>query len=329
MKDDATTFGYIGRALSRRGYSIDIKTLGSKKRKYAHIKNEQGKYVLILSVDGPLYPFPSASSRVVCANKDMTYEVMAGLGLSTPRSLLVPAEENDYRFSIDFMHSCGRVVVKPVKASLSEGLSLDITSEVELVRAIEHARSFHPDVLVQKQFFGEEVRFAVCEGRVAAAILRQTPQVIGNGKNTVRELVDVENAKRRNIQNSAVEYPILEKSMLLEGIDFKCVPNDGEIVKLGRGTMVKNGASIYDITKKIHQSYIDIAELAGGALGRGFVVVDMMIENYLEPATKDNYVFLECNLAPALRLFYSCRDGLHFDVAEKYLAPMLDKAIKG
>lgn len=54
-----------------------------------------------------------------------------------------------------------------------------------------------------------------------------------------------------------------------------------------------------------------------------FLVIDLMIKDYTKPQTDDNYVFMEFNTAPALRLYYGMRTGKPFDMTAK-LVDMLD-----
>ena len=58
------------------------------------------------------------------------------------------------------------------------------------------------------------------------------------------------------------------------------------------------------------------------------MVVDIMIQNLRQPHTKNNYAFIEFNTAPVLKLFYSCRDGKHYDVLPE-LAAMIDASLQG
>lgn len=323
------TIDLLMRGLSKRGYSIQISELGPTKKRFAHIKDSNGRYVLTCSAESPLYPFATASSRIICANKHMTYDFMQALGLSIPRTITVRDKKNGYSDAIKLMLDCGRVIIKPAKASLSNGLSLDVTSEDDLITAINKASEFDADVLVQQQFIGEEVRFVVCDGVVRAAILRQAPQVVGDGTRTIKQLIEAENIDRAAIKGVVVPYPELSEQMMLDDIDPNAIPNNGWVVKLGRGTMIMNGASIYNITNEINPSYLELAQAAGSAFGKGFVVIDMLIEDYKQESTSTNYVFLECNLTPALALFYSCRDGKNFDIVEEYLVPMIVAAIEG
>jgi D-alanine-D-alanine ligase-like ATP-grasp enzyme len=185
-------------------------------------------------------------------------------------------------------------------------------------------------VVVQEQVCGDEIRFAVIDGVVKAAILRQTARVVGDGKLTLRALIDAENQSRQIVTDTAVAYPMLDATLIRTGdLDLASVPDHGVVVELAKGTMIRSGASMYNVMDDIHSTYIDMVNDFASKLGRGFVVADMMLQDYTQPMNDDNYAFIEFNITPALQLFYSCRDGKHFRIGEQYLAPMIDKVMQG
>ena len=185
-----------------------------------------------------------------------------------------------------------------------------------------------PVALVQSQFVGQEVRLTVINRKIRSALLRQKPQVIGDGKTTVKNLIEQENGARRALQHVQTPYPVLDDSLVpLDLLQSTVVPAIGEVVELSKSTMIRGGASMYEILPEVHSSYIQAVESAIQGLGDGFFVVDLMVASYSQAATPDNYIFLEMNLAPALTLYYSCRDSDHFPIVEDYLGPMLERVL--
>jgi D-alanine-D-alanine ligase-like ATP-grasp enzyme len=272
------------------------------------------------------YPFSSAACKKISNEKDLAYEFCEQHGVCVPRTKKVYGPIGDEALAA-FLGT-GPVVVKPNSSSLSWGVTLNIRDEYTLKHAVIDALSFSRVALVQQQIKGEEIRFTVLGGKVKAALLRQTPRVTGDGIATVGELLRAENEVRSQLKMPYVTYPILDERLInMDDLDMNRVPAEGEVVELGRGTMVKTGASIYNIVDDIHTSYIDVAEKAATALGARFVVVDIMIQDYTVPKTDDNYAFIEFNSAPVLKLFYSCRDGKQYDIISE-LGPMIDRALR-
>jgi cyanophycin synthetase len=318
----------VKKVLASFGYTFEARTLGLSRKNFTMITSPEGDQ-LVLATNAPLYPFSTSSARLISADKISAYEFVTQTGVSTPRTVIVKHVEDTIE-AVELLHKSQAVIVKPARASGSAGLTLDITAEQQLHDALAYARTSAPTVIVQNQFYGEEVRFVVINGRAQAAILRKKPAIIGDGTSTVAQLIERENAARQAIDDTLVPYPQLDETIIpTELLTSQEVLSTGVIRELSKSTMIKGGASIYDIIDTIDKGYLVAAEQAAAGMGKGFIAVDMMIADYSRPSSADNYVFIEFNLNPALALFYSCRDGNHFTVAEDFLCPMLMTAMKG
>lgn len=320
------TIDILRSALDEYGYIFTTYLLGQDQKSFTKAYNPETGASLTFSTDSPLYPFSTASSRLICNDKTMAYEFADLHSISTPQSAYIHSED-DISDALNLLRSRGRVIIKPASSSLSNGLTLDVTDDASLATAITKAFQFSDSVIVQEQIIGDEIRFVVVDGVTRAAILRQTPRVIGDGVSTIAELIEAENSVREKITDTMVVYPAINGTSV-DG-DLSVVPDRDVVIELGRGTMIKDGASMYNVFTDVDQSYIEHVDRLASALGKGFVVVDMMVRDYRQQASQDNYAFIEFNSTPALQLFYSCRDGRHFKVAEEYLAPMINNAVRG
>lgn len=275
------------------------------------------------------YPMTHASVSYLSTNKEAAYLIAQRVGVNTPATLTATAGDPPPLSQItQLMQKHGSLIIKPATASLSNGLSLHLTSDEQIEAALKKAFSFSDKALIQQQVQGEEVRFVVVDGVVRAALLRQTPRLVGNGIKTVAQLLQEENHQRQAIKGSMVQYPLLETSILSNlGLSPDTPLEDKKILELSRATMIKNGASVFSILEQIHASYVQIATELAEFLGARFIVVDMMIEDYQITSSSSNYHFIEFNTAPVLKLFYSCRDGKHYDVI-KDIVPLIDKSLQ-
>lgn len=319
----------LQRVLERRGYIVKALGLQNGTRAFVQICDSEGHALLTLAAHNPLYPFATSSARLIARNKMISYEYVTRNGVPVPRSVVV-SPQGDRSEAVRLLKDHGPVIVKPIQGAGGVGLTLDVTTEEELDRALEVAWQNNAQAIVQRQFFGEEVRFAVINGKAEAALLRQKPRVIGDGFSTVAQLIAKENSARQGIIDTIVPYPQLTGGLV--GHDTmvdQTVLASGKAKELNKNTMIRGGASVYDSISTIDPGYIEAAERAAQGLGRGYLVVDMMIEDYTKPSSNDNHVFIEFNLAPALSLFYSCRDGKHVPIAEKFLVPMLESVMRG
>jgi D-alanine-D-alanine ligase-like ATP-grasp enzyme len=320
----SSSISLLRKALKRLGYSVVSLQLG-----------EEG-YTLFTAPNGRAwltpnahisYPFITNTAHRISVHKHLAYRLADYLHVTTPKTLCLDAADLEAP-ALQAMLRSAPLVVKPDRASLSRGLSTNVRTLEQLRDAVNLARQFSSKVLVQQQINFEEIRFVVVGNKVKAALLRQTPRVVGNGKDTVQELLSKENKLRAGLKLPYLSYPQLEDQLISPSIALSDIPAAGEIVEINRRTMVGGGASIYNVLADTHPSYLKIVEKLATQLGNGFVVVDMLIEDYRARGTASNYAFLEFNMAPVLTLFYSCRDGKHYDVL-KDLVPFISETVTG
>ena len=308
--------------LTKLGYSCESFKLGATD--FTQFTAPSGQ-IWLTETAKVAYPFTSTSARRVSTNKDLAYDLAARVGAQVPfTATLNSREDNSAHYDELLKH--GTLIVKPNSASLSRGLTLNITNSKMLSQAINEAGTFSDMVLVQKQLQGEEIRFIVVANKVKAALLRQTPRVIGDGQSTLKELLAAENEVRKA---GGLQYPALTKKIIaLDNFDLSIVLAVGEMIELGRGTMIARGASMYNVHSDVHPTYIAMAEKLAAAIGTGFVSVDVFINDYTQPLHDAEYAFIEYNMSPVLNLLYKCRDGNHYDILSD-LVPLIDARING
>jgi cyanophycin synthetase len=312
-------------ALADVGYALQDIVLGD--RNYTRFTAPNGN-VWLTSNTQISYPFTSSTATAVSTQKNLAYDLAKLVGVTIPWTILIKKSDKLSDNMLDQYLKHAPLIVKPNDSSLSRGLTLNITTKTELKLALELAFTFKDNALVQQQVSGQEIRFAVLDGKVGAALLRQTPHVTGDGQHSVAELIDTENIMRSKINLRFITYPLLDTSLINANIDMKSIPKDGEVIELSKSTMIREGASVYNILETVHESYVQTVEYLAKQLGNGMLVVDMLIQDHTTPQCDTNYAFIEFNKAPVLKLFYGCRDGKNFDIL-KYLVPMIDKAVRG
>lgn len=323
MNDPHASFRLLARELKKRGYSSTEFVQAGKR--HLSLTDKQGhNWTTPIAKIG--YPLQSKKFIEISRSKQSEYEFAESVGMSVPRTRVLKADERLARTDRErILKDFKTAIVKPADASLSRGLTLEVTDEADLARAVKHAQSYHEDILIQQQVYGQELRFAILNGTVIAVLLRETPRVIGDGKRTVIELIAAENKLRERIKGTYVQYPALTTELSDEVLS-RVLPA-GEIYELGRSTMIRGGCSIYDVLPRVHESYVRKVEKLARAAEIGFGAVDVFIRDFTKPARAANYWLMELNTSPVLKLFYSCRDGKHFDVVP-LLADAIDVHLK-
>jgi D-alanine-D-alanine ligase-like ATP-grasp enzyme len=305
------------------------------KRGYTYIEELHGEQ-LYLTLVSPMdkswsfygskitYPFTSAEVKKLSIHKEIASKYVEKQGISVPFTYFLATNvQLAGHEAEDMIQKYGTLIVKPANDSLSRGLTLNITNFASLNDAIKYSRQFKDGVLIQEQVEGEEIRFVAIKGRVEAALLRQTARIVGDGSSTIAMLIESENIARKSLSFPMISYPQLTDELIDPKLftDITILPKN-EIKELNRATMIKNGASVYNVIEKVHPTYIDAVEKLVRNLHTDFLVVDMFVKDYRAEKTDENYWFIEFNTSPVLKLFYGCRDGNMFDIV-----PLLADAI--
>ena len=130
--------------------------------------------------------------------------------------------------------------------------------------------------------------------------------VIGDGKKTITELVEIKNQDplRGKGYVTPLEKIRLEENAELflkqQGKNFDYIPKKDEIVYLRENSNISTGGDSVDYTDDIPQKFKDIAVNAAKAAGAKICGVDMMLEDYSDENT--NYAIIELNFNPAIHI---------------------------
>ncbi|MCL4721442.1 MAG: hypothetical protein KJ041_05700, partial [Gammaproteobacteria bacterium] len=212
----------------------------------------------------------SLTGARLARNKLYSNRLVTGLGLPGVRHRLAAtaAEARQIAAGIGFP-----VVVKPADSGKGSGVTAGISSDDGVDAAFLRAERLSPGkVLVEAHIEGDDHRLAVFGGRFAWAVRRSPPQVTGDGVQSIRALIDAENARRRaapnpDIAGTAIVVDAEVQALLAsQGLDLDARPAAGTGVALGRIANISRGGTLTDCSAEIHPDNKAMAE----AIARSF-----------------------------------------------------------
>lgn len=278
--------------------------------------------------DRGLMPFPYVSSVQLTYNKVASSRLLSDSGFCVIPNVSYDGETIAQLYAKLGVDSTGSLVIKPIDSSASRGLTLHVRTESDLDTAIAKARRHSQKVIVEPYVRGEELRFAVIDGRVSMVIHKMKPRVTGDGSKTLRQLIDSLNRQRREWNYPYVRYQDIVVSEIDAGLQagLDNVVAHTETVILCDSVAIEHGASFHDVTTRVHESYSKLAVGMAELFGRGYIAIDLLIDDYTRPADSDGYVFLEINDLPGMQLF--CQASTTKEVAAgRDLALYIDKVL--
>jgi cyanophycin synthetase len=256
----------------------------------------------------------SAIGVDIASDKNLTNRLLDSAGLPVPKSDVVRSADGAVAAAKRIGFPC---VVKPLDGNHGRGVQLDLRSDEDVREAFEGARreSRSGDLVVETFITGADYRCLVIGGKVAAIAERVPASVVGDGKKTVRQLVDETNADpRRGIGHEKVLTrirvdPAAEELVRDQGYDMDKVPPKGERVKLAlTGNMSTGGTSI-DRTLEAHPDNVEIAEMAARVVGLDVAGIDFICPDITVPVRETGGAIVEVNAAPGFRMHTNPTEG--------------------
>jgi GNAT-family acetyltransferase (TIGR03103 family) len=244
-----------------------------------------------------LSEFTTSVAMSRCDDKRVTRRIVEHAGVQVPRGAVVRDGELDDGRRL--LAECGEVVVKPARGEQGRGITVGVTSPEALERAVRLALQFCPDVLVEELVEGDDLRVVVIDHEVVAAAVRRPAEVVGDGAQTVADLVRSTSRRRERATDGESSIPmdtITEEVVGEAGYAMHDVPPHGERIRVRRTANLHTGGTIEDVTDRLHPDIAEAAVRAAEALGIPVTGIDFLVPAVDGP----DYVFIEANERPGL-----------------------------
>ena len=247
----------------------------------------------------------SAVAMSRCDDKRTTARLLSAAGLAVPRSAEVGpgADGSDGSGSLAaaraLLAEVGDVVVKPARGEQGRGITVGVTDDDALVAAVAGAAAFCPDVLVEERVAGDDLRVVVIDHEVVAAAVRRPAQVVGTGRDTVRELVERHSRRRAQATGGESTVPLdatTEAVVAAAGYGLDDVLPRGEVLAVRRTANLHTGGTIEDVTDRLHPVVAEAARRASRVLGIPVTGLDLLVPDVEGP----EHVVIEANERPGL-----------------------------
>jgi len=138
--------------------------------------------------------------------------------------------------------------------------------------------------VIEEHLAGFEHRFLVIGGRFVAAARRIPANIVGDGRLSVRDLIESKNTERRRTpihrENIIKVDDLAIECLCRQGFTLDDVVPRKTIVYLRAISNVSMGGDSVDVTECVHPSFISIAEKVWSAFpDRAIFGVDIIAEN--------------------------------------------------
>ncbi len=259
----------------------------------------------------------------IACDKEETKALLETSEIPVPRGTVVRTEEGLQDAVKKFGYP---LVIKPIDGNHGKGNTTNINTWDHAIKALEAARQYGRSSIVEKYITGVDYRILVINYKFICAALRTPASVVGDGKHTIRELLDVVNKDpRRGFGHEKVLTQITpdaytDKMLEEMGYTMETIPSKDELVLLKPTANLSTGGTSTDVTDEVHPDNIFMCERIAKIVGLDICGIDIMAKDLRTPIKENGGAVLEVNAAPGFRMHIEPAEGLPRNVAE----PVID-----
>lgn len=255
----------------------------------------------------------------IAGNKHATKTLLGDMGVPVPKGYRIREEEE----LEDTLERVGfPVVIKPLDGNHGKGATVGIKTLEEALVAWEKAKEYSRWVIVEKQLIGSDFRALVVNNRLIAVAERVPANVVGDGKNTIEELIAITNSDSRRgygHENVLTEIDIDNQTLRCirsAGYEVTSVLPKDERLFLKITANISTGGTAIDVTDEVHPENVFLFERIARIIGLDVAGVDIIAPNVSEPLHENGGGIIEVNAAPGFRMHLAPSEGIGRNVAE-------------
>lgn len=264
----------------------------------------------------------SIAVEIACDKED-TKNLLEAAEIPVPKGSMIYDEE-DLRNAIEKIGF--PVITKPLDGNHGKGVTTNLRNWEDALAGMLAAKKYSRAVICEKYITGLDHRVLVINYKFVAAALRTPAAVKGDGKHSVRELIDITNSDpRRGYGHEKVLTAIKIDDQTMNMLDKKgytldTILKSGEELWLKPTANLSTGGTATDVTDLVHPSNVLMAERIARIIGLDICGIDIMADSLTEPIAEIGGAILEVNAAPGFRMHLDPTDGIGRNVAE----PVID-----
>ena len=237
------------------------------------------------------------------ADKIMTKRFLAGLGLPVLPCHVVTSAAEVAQATAALGYP---VVIKPVDASESRGVTLDVRTADEATAAYARAEPEGSAVIVEPYLDTPDYRATLIGGRVSIVMCRNRPFVVGDGRRSIAQLLDAHNA---DVGSDRALFPAgcpvtldeeVERTLQRGGRSLETVPAPSEKVFVRTTPVRVRGGYPVDVTASTHSDIVLLMEHLARLLPMTILAVDFRAEAIERSWRDQRFAILEANCRPSI-----------------------------
>ncbi|WP_319420250.1 cyanophycin synthetase [Pleurocapsa sp. FMAR1] len=261
----------------------------------------------------------------LASDKEGTKTMLGNAGIRVPKGTVIEYVD-ELRDAIADVGGFP-IVIKPLDGNHGRGITININdwSEAEKAYDIASKGSKTRSVIVEQYYQGNDHRVLVINNKVVAVAERVPAHVVGDGKSTIKELIDLTNQDPKrgnghdNVLTKIIVDPTSQAVLTKQGYSLDSILPEQEIAYLRATANLSTGGIAIDRTDEIHPENIWIAQRVAKIIGLDIAGIDIVTSDISRPLKETKGVIVEVNAAPGFRMHASPSQGLPRNIGASVL----------
>jgi cyanophycin synthetase len=274
-------------------------------------------------VSGQSTPLADPVSIRLAEDKALAGEVLARAGIPIPERVAVDGADAS---AAEALVGAGPCIVKPGVGGGGHAITGQVRTVAQLQAAIRLARTGAGGVVVERMVDGDHYRFLLLDGRLLDVLRRRRPQVVGDGRSTVEELILAEYRRRLETAATVAVKPFrfdldCVYTLAASGLRLEDVPPAGTAVPVKSASNFGGAADSETYRGPVADALVADVRAAAAALGVRLAGVDVITPDPARSLAEAGGVVLEVNPVPGLMHHYAVASP---EEATKVAVPVLE-----
>lgn len=274
--------------------------------------------------------FYSGNSRVsalISKEKAVSKRILEDAGINVPGGeLIFSTDEKNHEKLKWFLNKYEfPLIMKECNGSLGKNVFI-VSNKEQFKKAYKYFLDNKINFIIEKFFKGKDYRILSIKGEIQGVIHRIPANVVGDGKKSIKELIDIKNKDpRRGEKGKAALVKIeidevVENLMKKKKIKLSDVPEKGEKIFLRENANISTGGDSIDYTDRCHKNYGKICKKIYKVIPELKIIgVDVITEDISEDPFKIGYCVIEINSRPDFEMHQIPFEGKKRNIAKKIL----------
>jgi len=248
--------------------------------------------------------FESVIAWQICGDKAITLKILSDNGLPVPPFICLTHDQIE--LACRFMTAQdGPVVTKPSNGAGGVGVTTSIQTQAGLIRGLAQAYAYcFGQLMVERHVQGRHYRVTILEDKILGIIERHPARVTGDGRASIRALINTANISAGQPGNQQIRLIPLDREtdrcLHEQSQTLASIPAEGKIIYLRTVCNADQGGQITDVNTPVHNDYLELSRAAARAVGAKLAGVDLIAQNIGVAIEPGSCWINEVNTTPAL-----------------------------